>query len=328
MASIRLRGGRFEARARVVKKTVSRTFSSLEEAKKWALGIELGVLEPESKKTAPRASMSLLEASNRYLSEVAIRHKGYRQACERVRQISRLDWCSEPLESVSATHVRDLRDRMLSQGLSASTVRLMMNTISVIYGHARREWGLNVVNPTVDVRMPSPPKARHRRLSEDEERALFASLSLCRNPHMRPAAVFALETAMRRGELLALLWSDVDVKGRVAHLRDTKNGLPRWVPLSQGALEVLEGQRRWESERVFPISVTLLSQAWGHAVKRAGLRDLRWHDLRHESLSRWAHRLGGDVFKLSLVSGHRTLQMAQRYVHPVQAELLGTLLTR
>jgi integrase len=58
-------------------------------------------------------------------------------------------------------------------------------------------------------------------------------------------------------------------------------------------------------------------------LKRAAIDGLRFHDLRHEALSRWAHRLGGDVFKLSLVSGHRTLSMAQRYVHPVLSELMA-----
>jgi integrase len=62
---------------------------------------------------------------------------------------------------------------------------------------------------------------------------------------------------------------------------------------------------------------------WKRIVKRAQIKDLRFHDLKREALSRWAHRLGGDVFALSLVSGHRTLSMAQRYVHPVNSGLIA-----
>jgi integrase len=201
----------------------------------------------------------------------------------------------------------------------------MLSTVSVIFKHARFEWGLDVQNPVEQVKLPRPPRARQRRLREGEEERLFEALNQCKSPYIALAATIAIETGMRRSEMLGLRWSDLDLKRGVVHLGDTKNGRPRWVPLTQEALLAISRIRSLSdttSDRIFPISASLLAQAWGHAIKRAGVEDLRWHDLRHEALSRWAHRLKGDVFKLSLVSGHRTLQMAQRYVHPVQAEIL------
>ncbi|ONJ17306.1 hypothetical protein A8D82_28460 [Burkholderia cenocepacia] len=101
------------------------------------------------------------------------------------------------------------------------------------------------------------------------------------NPHLLPLAKLALETAMRRSEMLELTWDRVDLERRVAYLLKTKNGKPRTVPLSTGAIavfqEVLEARKKMPlegleaaSNRVFPISYRVVDQAWVRAVKRAG----------------------------------------------------------
>lgn len=151
----------------------------------------------------------------------------------------------------------------------------------------------------------------------------MAALDQCKNPLVKLVVSFLLETGLRRGEALNLRWEDLNPQSRVVTLRDTKNGHARWVPLTEVATKGLP-QVAYPQGRIFPITESALTQAWGHALKRANIKDLRIHDLRHEALSRWAHRLGGDVFKLAMISGHRTLQMAQRYVHPVRAEMLAT----
>ncbi len=150
----------------------------------------------------------------------------------------------------------------------------------------------------------------------------MTALKACRNPWVIRVVQSCFETGMRRSEVLGLTWQHVDLEKRIVSLSDTKNGHPRWIPLTQAACDVLDGISLREA-RVFPLSESALTQAWGHAIRRADIEDLRFHDLRHEALSRWAHRLKGDVFKLSMISGHRTLQMAQRYVHPAKAELIA-----
>lgn len=125
--------------------------------------------------------------------------------------------------------------------------------------------------------------ARNRRLEGNVEVRLMASLDQCRNRYKRPLAEFAIETAIRQGEILKLRWRDVDFKRRVAMLYDTKQ--------------------------------SLVVQAWGHAVKRAGIENLHSHDLRHEALSRLAERGNLSVLELAAVSGHKTLQMLKRYTH-------------
>ena len=325
MSSFRIRRGRFEFRVWVNGQSISKTFSDRREGQRWAASLESGLQEPLVAQTIPSVTPTLVEAAERFHQETRLEKKGARQELERIRALHRLDWSSKPLTRVSSADLKRYRDQALQRGLSPSTVRLMLSTVSVIFKHAQFEWGLDVQNPVEQVKLPRPPRARQRRLREGEEERLFEALNQCKSPYIALAATIAIETGMRRSEMLGLRWSDLDLKRGVVHLRDTKNGRPRWVPLTQEALLAISRIRSLSdttSDRIFPISASLLAQAWGHAIKRAGVEDLRWHDLRHEALSRWAHRLKGDVFKLSLVSGHRTLQMAQRYVHPVQAEIL------
>ena len=124
----------------------------------------------------------------------------------------------------------------------------------------------------------------------------MSALRQCKNPVVKQIVSFLIETGMRRGEALSLRQEDLNLQPRVIPLKDSTNGHGRWIPLTEKAIRALP-QLAYRQDRIFPITESALTQAWGHAVKRAGIHDLRLHDLRHEALSRWAHRLGGDVFK-------------------------------
>jgi integrase len=323
MASIRFRNNRYEARLRIKGRAISKSFKSHAEAQKWAVAIELGVCSPESH----TFDLPFSDALDRYHRESGSLKKGGRQESERIRALKRHRWVNRPMSRIQPSDIRQMRDELLDRGLSGSTIRLLMSTVSVVYKYANSEWGASLVNPVLGVSMPKPPPPRSRRLTPDELRVLPLSLQQCKNAFVLPAYLFSLETGLRQSELLGLTWSDIDYQRGLVHLRDTKNGTPRWIPLTQTAKSVLENLVK-TTERVFPITKSLLNQAWGHALGRAGVQGLRWHDLRHEALSRWAHTLRGDVHKLALVSGHKTLQMSLRYVHPVAAEVLaGSTLT-
>ena len=127
---------------------------------------------------------------------------------------------------------------------------------------------------------------------------------------------------MRQGELLTLLWENVDLKNRVALLEMTKNGEARAVPLSKEAGAVLAALPRSIDGVVFPVERMTLYHAFSAACKRAKLSDFTWHDLRHEALSRLAERGDFSVLELAAVSGHKTLQMLKRYTH-LQASKLA-----
>jgi len=325
MASIREKNGSYEVRVWLKGRTISKTFPDIKSGKRWALSLETGLVEPDPVKPLSGAQLTLILAAKRYHDETKAQKKGVRQERERIVLLEREAWAQKMLDEVRADDLKAYRNARLAQGRSSSTVRLMLCMVSAVYRYAQEEWGYQGLNPCKAVKLPKPPAARHRRLGQGEEERLLAALSTCRNPMMVRAAILAIETGMRRSELLRLRWCDVDMARQLAFLPETKNGHVRWVPLSERALAQLQEPSPNPQDPVVPISQSLLTQAFGHALKRAGIEDLRWHDLRHEALSRWAHKLNGDVFKLSLVSGHRTIQMAQRYVHPVASELMAAM---
>jgi integrase len=168
-------------------------------------------------------------------------------------------------------------------------------------------------NPVASIKKPKQANARQRRLEGEEELgALLDAFAGCRNPLIRHVFLF----------VLSLAWGNINEADRTALLPLTKNGEARTVPLSPSALQVLAdwrdaGQRTPEGrlERlVFPITANAFRLAWERVKRRAGVVDLRFHDLRHEAISRF-FELGLSVPEVALISGHKDSRMLFRYTH-------------
>jgi integrase len=226
---------------------------------------------------------------------------------------------------LTTADISTYRDERLREVAPASVLR-EINTISHAIDTARREWGIHLAqNPCKLVRRPSPPRGRSRRLVADEEQRLLEAADDGRVDYMRPLIILAIETGMRRGELLSLCWKHIDLEGRVAHLALTKNGDSRDVPLSSRAIETLRGLQRGERERVFTVAPNAVRLAWERLVRRVGLKDLHFHDLRHEAISRLFERKF-NVMEVSAISGHKELRMLKRYTHLQASDLAKRLL--
>jgi integrase len=132
--------------------------------------------------------------------------------------------------------------------------------------------------------------------------------------------MFALESAMRRGEILGLRWERINLEKRTAFIPLTKNGESRTVPLSLAAIDILRQLPRNFNEQVFPVNPTTLSAAIDRARIKAQPGDFHLHDLRHMAITRMAEKLP-NLIELSAVSGHRSLTMLKRYYHPNPEQL-------
>jgi integrase len=208
------------------------------------------------------------------------------------------------------------RDTRLALGLATNTVRLELAIISHLFNIAKKEWGMDyLANPLDNVTRPKSSAPRDRRVSPEEEVALMAALRECRNSLVHPLAEFAIETAMRKSEMLRLTWKDINLPRRVAQLVTSKNGDARTVPLSLRAVDILTALPKTLDGPVFPVSSEALDAAWTRAKRRAGLTNLHFHDLRHEGTSRYALSVGKNLLKLQRITGHKTLQMLTRYTH-------------
>ncbi|MEO0124515.1 MAG: tyrosine-type recombinase/integrase [candidate division WOR-3 bacterium] len=177
------------------------------------------------------------------------------------------------------------------------------------------QWGYLKENPLRLVMKFKEPPGRVRYLTEEEIDKL---LDCCAN-HLRPIVVTALNTGMRKGEILNLRWSDVDLKNRVITLKRTKNNEIRMVPINQVLYnELLKIEKRYGSQYVFADKNGKpygdIKNGFNHALKRAGISDFRFHDLRHTFASRLV-MVGVDIRTVQELMGHKDIKMTMRYSH-------------
>jgi integrase len=278
--------------------------------------MDLGEYQPQNQ----ALDAPLLSLLDRYEKEVTPSKKGatqekYRLAVLRSDRLAKL-----ALKAITSNEVAAFRDRRLQVVKPVTTLHDLC-TLSAVLEHARLEWSMPIINPVRSIRKPAMGKGRDRRLLEGEYEKLLAELRKCRSPWIAPLFEFSVETACRRGEALALKWSDVDLAKRIATFRDTKTGEDRVIPLSTKAVSTLEALPRDLKGQVFPVPAPTIRSAFECACKRAGVMGLRWHDLRHEGVSRF-HELGLSTVEVASVSGHKTLACLARYSH-MKAERLA-----
>jgi len=322
MASIRFRSNKWQARVfRQGQQALVKTFYSKEDAQRWARSIEVEWDKGTYISIHQAQKTTLGELIERYLREVTPLMRGASADTIRLKAMMRRLIAKENMATLTPSKIAKYRDERL-QEIKPSTVIRELAYFSAIINHARREWGLNIPNPVLGVRKPAQPQGRNRVLTFEEERLLLDACKPLanRNIYTRPFVILALETAMRRGEILSLHWENINYAKRTAFLSLTKNGESRTVPLSTRAIETLQALPRSIDGRVLPINFAALETNFKRARERAGLKDLRIHDLRHTAATRLAEKLP-NLLELSAVTGHKSLAMLKRYYHPNPQQL-------
>ena len=311
MATIERRGKRWRAKIRREGwPTLSATFATKGEAQRWVREQERAMDQGRWQDSRTSRRTSLDEAIQRYIVEVTSGHKGAH------REANRLRWWSRQLgdfaiANVAPADVAEIRDRRLEVA-SPTTVRNDLAALSPVFEHARKEWSYPIDNPVQAIRWPTPSRHRERRLDPAEEQALRDS---ARSPYQDAYLTIALETGMRRGEILAMRWEHVDLHARVARLPETKNGEARDVPLSPAAAEALQSIPRQISGQVWPWGSEGAASMWARWLRRAGVEDLRFHDLRHEATSRLVESGRFSLTEVAAITGHKTMQVLKRYAN-------------
>ncbi len=268
---------------------VSRTFPTHSEAVAWAN-------QEEAKRTVQKRgrkrqaldlrNITLREILSRYLKEVSSQKIGWLNEHYQLAALMRSPLCDLSLEELSVTDLAQYRDERLKI-VKAGTVCRELGLVQHALNVATDEWGYNLEeNPASKVRKPKLNNARNRRVSQNELDRLIAELAEIDRNDVISVIQFAVETGMRRGEILSLEWRFVDLHRRTAHLPRTKNGHARTVPLTNGAIAVLEKQSR-KNSLVFAVSSDALKMCWRRIIAKTGIKDLHFHDLRHEAISRF-----------------------------------------
>jgi integrase len=327
VATIRKRNGQWQVQVRRRGfDPVSKTFQTRHDAAGWARQIEA---EIDRNVYVPRKgaeSVTVKALTDRYLQEVAPQKRSYRAMRYDLLALGH-HFRHRTLATLTPSDVAAFRDARLAAGCAGATVRKQLNVLARVIDTAGREWGVHApINFARVISRPTPAPGRCRRLTASEEATLLAACRSSRAPNLDDIVVLAIETAMRLGELLALEWTDVRLDRKTVHLRTTKNGEPRTVPLSSRAADLLATMKPEGMGKVFRNWKDTLSfeHAWHRAVVKSGLSDLRFHDLRHEATTRLFER-GLNPMQVAAITGHKTLQMLKRYTH-LRAEDLVPLL--
>ncbi len=324
MASIRSRNGKWQARiTRKGEQPRAKSFQSRQDAERWARQIESDIDKGSYTNLVLADRTPFKAVIERYVQEVTLTTRSMKEDTFRLRALARHPIAKLNMAAITPIKVAEYRDERLKI-VSTGTVIRELSYFSSIINHARREWGINMINPIPLVKKPPAPQGRSRILSEDELNRLFDALKprvKNANTWLLPLTMFALESAMRRGEILGLRWKHINLEKRTAFIPLTKNGESRTVPLSLAAIEILKQLPRNLNGQVFPVNPTTLSAAIDRARIKAKLEDFHFHDLRHMAITRIAEKLP-NLIELSAVSGHKSLAMLRRYYHP-NAELLA-----
>jgi integrase len=293
------------------------------DAEAWAATIESEMVRGIFRSTAEAERTTFEELLVRYEKEVSPLKKGYIQELSKLQVIKRAGISKYSVAKIGGKELAEYRDARLEK-VSPKTVRNDLVLIGHVFKVAMQDWGMVLPhgNPIDAVRKPKVGNnKRDRRLVGFEEELLIEG---CRayGGEIESIVLLALETGMRRGEIAALTWSNINKD--FVHLPDTKNDEPRDVPLSTRARKVLSDLPRRLDGQVFTMKPDSITRAFDRICKRLKIEGLRFHDLRHEATSRF-FELGLNPMQVSAITGHKTIQMLSRYTHLKASDLAKML---
>ncbi|MBA0283821.1 tyrosine-type recombinase/integrase [Stenotrophomonas maltophilia] len=319
MASIQRRGTSWRAEIYKDGRRESNTLPTKAQAVQWALMREAeltGARLPEN---------TVKDALRRYADEVAPKHKGARWELARLGLLERDCLALVRLPALRPIHLAEWRERRLGQVAPAS-VRREMNLLQSVFKSCRKDWGWLNGDPIKDVDRPQAPASRKRRVAQEEIDRLTLALGYDggtpKTAQHRVALcfMFALETAMRAGEILGMKWADVSAKS--VTLPKTKNGDVRRVPMSARAREII-GLLPQDADSVFNLDPGTRDTLFRRARDAAQIENLHFHDSRAEAIWRLSKKL--DVMELARVIGHRDLKSLLIYYQTDADELADRL---
>jgi len=319
--------------------TTSKTFRTKRDAEDWSRRTEDEMVRGLFIKRTPSEKMSIKEAFERYEREVMPTKSEATQEREKSRlKLLKQEFGKYSLAALTSDIVGKYRDARLSYGKANNTVRLELALLGHLYSTAIKEWHIALpTNPVAQIKKPSPGKGRNTRLSTKDQERLLIALREHSNPMLAWIFEIAIETGMRRNEILTLRTYQVDTERRIVSLTDTKNGDARTVPLTKPAVKVFVEALNYPMR---PVDCDLIffgelgknkkrspyqfDKIWREIRDSIGLNHLHFHDSRHEAVSRLVEAGFSDQ-EAATVSGHKSMQMLRRYTHLRAEDLVKKL---
>jgi len=303
---------------------------SIEQARKKALEVKAQVAlgkDPTEDKKRLRAEITFGEMFREYMERYSKKQKRSWQYDEREVNKFLSHWFTRKASSITRQEVQAMHER-IHDGNGLYQANRILERVSAIYNRAIR-WGWEGTNPAQGVRK-FKEKSRDRFLKRDEMPRFFASLAQEENKAAREFILLCLLTGARKSNVLAMRWSEINFDLKEWRIPETKNGEPHTVPLSDQAIEILQHRRAGTgSVFVFPGEGSAghycdPARAWRRVLKRAGIVDLRIHDLRR-TLGSWMAATGTTTAIIGKTLAHKSVHSTKIYerldLDPVRASI-------
>ena len=315
MSTIRKHYGKWQCLVRVKDHPqIIKSFTLRGDAKRWGNETELKIRR-EDAGVAKIRFPSFRDISLRYLNEVSIHKKCQRDERYTINSLAREAWSEYPINKITPLIIGRYRDRQ-REVVKDNTINRKLDVISTIYTTSKKEWGYPVVNPVLSIRRPKMPEPLTRRLSEREINLLLRGNRT--SELMRTIIELALETAARQGELLRI--HPEHIKGNTLFIPVAKTK-PRTIPLTKRALELLKG-----ATLPFNIKQDRLTKQFKKLCNHYGIKGVRFHTLRHQSLTDFMKVKKLDVSSTMLIAGHADPRTLLKIYNNLKVEDVATRL--
>ena len=307
MAHIRKRNSKWQCIVRVHGyPPMTKTFKQKIDAQRYSRDLELKLFR-QSHDIAKKKFPKFREVLERYRDEVVIHKRSKDMETKLINYLLTEGFVNFGVNLVDAKLIAQYRDRAL-RSLKSSSVNRRLAIISHCFTIAKKEWGYDVVNPVLSIRRPKNPDPRDRRFTKEEINKILTCNRT--SPHMKFIIELALETGMRRSEIANV--RSEHIKGNTLKIVQAKVK-PRTIPLTPRAVELLK------YNMPIKMSSNAIHLSWVRICKRHSIEDARFHDLRHEALSRMFEVKSLNVPEVQLISGHlepRTLMRVYANLRP------------
>ncbi len=303
------------------------TRDTAKECEQWVMLKMLELKTQRKDASIGRIVFLLTDLFDDYLDKVGKHKKTAKYIRDKLKVIKR------DYPNLVALNVADITPKTLTtwrnsrlKQVSAGTVLREISLLSAVFSYAQKELFIINSNPFSQVSKPKEPKSRNRRISDDEIKTITNALQYEQGTkpteprhYVAWVFLFALETAMRRGEILVITRDNI--YDDYIHLPDTKNGEPRNVPLLNSAKELLKLIDH-DDNKLIPHTENSFKKSWQRGLNKSGLKDLHFHDTRHEAITRFVELRKVPVEILAKITGHKTISvLINTYYNPTASDI-------
>jgi len=303
---------------------------SLEEAREAARQVRSGItngFDPrEQARKLKEVPLFSEFVENRYLPHVKVYKRSWIMDEQMIERHIMPLWSQAKLTEITREDIEDFQALMIADGMKPGTVNRYMALVKYIFNLAER-WGIIDKSPARGISKMADNNRKERYLTKEETTRLLAVLKDWPDRVIADLIRFLMLTGARKSEASQALWENINLQTGVWTVPLSKSGKPRYIPLSQAAIALLEKQRVNGNEYVFPSpspkisgGITLCHRAWDKIRKKAGVPDVRIHDLRHNYASLLVNH-GRSLYEVQKLLGHADISTTQRYAHLSQDTL-------